>query len=330
MASALKMIIRLLRARLEQSFVVCARRFIIRRNRARALGLARGLGDAAFFCARRYCRVADANLVRMFGPRLSRRRRRAVSRAHFRHAARVFIDSCWFSHDAHNRIGAWCRIDDDLRAWLCRHRGGILITGHFGNWEVAGQMVAALGFPLTSVAKPIGSAATTRIINAFRSSLGQKIVMADGAVRRLMRALRAGDFVALLLDQHVDTSEGGVWVDFFGLPVAVSNVAGRLSVHDARPVAVCFAQAYPDGHYRLRLLGECTVQSGDDPAAVTQRIMKWLEQGIRRFPSQWLLCYKRWKRWPPGADASQYPDYARPWHPKVMPPDQPPEARRSP
>jgi lauroyl/myristoyl acyltransferase len=175
-------------------------------------------------------------------------------------------------------------------------------------------MTVARGYPLTSVAKRVGTSDTTASLNRYRRSLGQKIVMTEGAVRGLVRALQAGEYVALLLDQHVEPQQGGVWVNLFGLQAAVSSAAARLARKFAVPVAVCFAQALPDGRYRCRLLGACQADS-DDPEPMTQRIMDLMAGAIRRYPSQWLVSYKRWKRWPVGADPRAYPFYARPWKP---------------
>ena len=313
MASPLKKRIRRLRARLEGSVVLLARLLFTRCSRARILCVARLLGAGATCCARRQRRVAEANLAILYGSRLSARRRRALIRAHFRHAARVLLDLFWFTHDGKTRVARWVSVDAPLLAWLRAHPGSIIVTGHLGNWEVAGQTVVAHGYPLTSVAKRVGTSATTQRLNHYRRALGQKIVMAEGAVRGLVRALGAGEFVALLIDQHVDPAEGGVWVDLAGLPVAVSSAPARLAMKYQVPVGVCFAQSLPDGRYRCRLLGTCTPAPDDDPVRVTQQIIDLLAGAIRRYPSQWLLGYKRWKRWPPEADASRYPFYARPW-----------------
>ena len=315
MASPFKKRIRRLRARLEGSLVLLARLLFTHCPRRRLLCAARLLGDCAFRCARRHVRIAEANLEIIYGGRLGARRRRALVRAHFRHAARVLLDLFWFTRDGKARVARWVELDGDLAAWLRAHPGSVIVTGHIGNWEAAGQAVVARGFPLTSVAKRIGTSATTQRLNRQRRALGQKIVMADGAVRGLVRALGAREFVALLIDQHVDPADGGVWVDLFGLPAAVSSTPARLAMKFQVPVGVCFAQSLPDGRYRCRLLGACAPASGDDPVRATQQIIDLLAGAIRRHPSQWLLGYKRWKRWPPDADPAAFPFYARPWKP---------------
>ncbi len=307
---------RRLRARLERSAIYLGRALFSKCPRGGVLRASRVIGDFGFLLARRHKRIADANLGILFGARISRKRRRALIRAHFRHAARVLIDVFWFSHEGQERVARWSSMDPALLEWLRDHPGSIIVTGHFGNWEVAGQTFVSQGYPLTSVAKQIGTPGTTAYINRFRQGLGQKIVMADGALKGLVQALQAKEFVALLLDQHFDPAHGGVWVDLFGLPVAVSSSAARLSMKYEVPIGVCFAQAFPDGRYRSRLIGVCEASSSSDPVQVTQQIMDLMAREIRRYPSQWLLSYKRWKRWPPGADASQYPFYAKPWRPR--------------
>ena len=314
MASRFKRALRQRRARCERSAIALAHWLFTRRSRRQILRAARWIGDAGWILAHRHRRIAAANLRVIYGDRLSERRRRALIRAHFRHAARVLLDVFWFAHDGQARTADWMTTEPSMLAWLDAHPSAVIVTGHIGNWEAAGQMAVARGYPLTSVAKRIGTPDTTTTLNRYRRSLGQKIVMSEGAVRGLVRALQAKEYVALLLDQHVEPQQGGVWVNLFGLQAAVSSAAARLARKFAVPVAVCFAQALPDGRYRCRLLGVCEADA-DDPVPMTQQIMDLLARAIRRYPSQWLLSYKRWKRWPPGAAAGQYPFYARPWRP---------------
>lgn len=305
--------LRRLRGSLEWLPIACALRLAPSLSRARLLWLARLLGDLACCCDRRGRRVAAANLTVIYGARATAWRRRRLVRASFRHAARVVLDLAWFSRDGRARFATWVELDPALRAWMSARPGGIVVTGHLGNWEAAGQAAAVAGFRLTSVAKRIGSARTTRRINRLRRQFGQQIVMSDGAIRGLLRALRAQEWVALLQDQATDPYQGGVWVDFLGLPASVSPAAARLALKLDASIGVIFAQALPHGRYRCRLLGTCEGHGDGDAAALTQRIADLLAAAIRRHPGQWLLMYKRWKRWPPGHDGAGYPFYSSPW-----------------
>lgn len=312
MSSDYRKIVRRLRSPLEVVAICLARLLFPWCTRRQILRLARGVGDLGYAIDYRDRRIASANLKLIFGERLTPRRRRALLRLHFRHVARVMLDIAWFAHDGRARIGRWSRFDSDVVEWLRTNPGGIMVTGHLGNWEVAGQTVAAMGYPITSVAKQIGSPGTTRLLNRFRHALGQKIVMSAGAVRGLVNALRAGDYIALLIDQHVEPRDGGIWIDFFGLSASVSSMAARLAIKFNRSIMVCYAQAMPDGSYRGRLLGVCHPAAGDDPARMTQRIIDLMADAIRRHPSQWLVSYKRWKRCPQGADITTFPFYCKP------------------
>ncbi len=288
---------------------------IPRLSRASVLRRAACLGRLGYHLDRRGRRVAEANLRVMYGDRLSPRRCRRLLMACYRHTARVLLDFFWFACEDRERLCQWCAMEPRLAEWLKSHPGGIVITGHLGNWEVAGQTAVANGIELTSVAKRIGSAVTTRKVNRLRSRLGQSIVMADGAARGLLAALRRNRWVALLLDQATDPMQGGVWTDFLGLRASVSSLAAKLALKTGKPVGVVFAQALPDGRYLCRLLGTCHEDGRRDaaPEALTQQIVDLLCAAIRRHPTQWLVMYKRWKRWPRDADGSRYPFYSAPW-----------------
>lgn len=285
--------------------------------RRAVVGLAAWCGRAAFALAPGLRRVALANLDTAYGDSLSAaEKRRIVVQSHAT-SALLMLDLFWFSWFCRRRLTKWVTIDPSFLSALTRAPLA-MVTGHLGNWEVAGLAVALHGVPLLSVAARVKSPVAEFVMRRVRRQTGQKIVLRKGAMRAMVRELRQKGRIALLIDQNVHPNNGGVFVNFFGLPVPVSPAASVLCARTgAAAVVVCFL---PDerGHYLGFSRSAMTVGEGGVPESeATQRMTDELEGMIRENPGRWLWAYKRWRYVPPGADRSRYPFYAEPWEPRA-------------
>ena len=282
-----------------------------RLSRATVVALARFLGWVAWHVARRDRRVALANLDLAFGVGLSRRQKHAVALESFRTFARVALDYFWFSRDGAERACRYVALDESVMPWL--EEGALIaVTAHFGNWEILGQVAARRGVPLASVAKPVRNPLVDAEVNKLREASGQSIIPRAGALKSLVRILKNGGKVALVLDQDTRVTEGGVFVDFFGVQVPVSSAPAALALKLEIPIVPAFSLYEGGGRFRsyaLAPLMPATIR-GKTVAEITQLITTAIEQEIRRVPGQWLWMYKRWKRRMPGVDPSRYPFYA--------------------
>jgi KDO2-lipid IV(A) lauroyltransferase len=106
--------------------------------------------------------------------------------------------------------------------------------------------------------------------------------------------------------------EGGVFVDFFGVPAPISNAAALLADKTEVPIVLAFCRREDGGRYTVYAQEPLMPESfkGLSADVVTQRIASRIEEEIRRRPDQWLWMYKRWKRRMPGFDVRRYPSYA--------------------
>jgi len=299
--------------------VACAT--IPRLPRASVLSLGRAFGRTAAAAPSHARRVALANLRLAYGSELSEEARRERLRRSFESFALALLDAVWFGGGPPDRLRRYIRHD---AAFLERVRGGrahVLLTAHLGEWEVLGQAVAAEGVRLMSVAAPLANPAVDRIFAELRRASGQMIIPQRGAMLRLLRHLKGGGQVAMLLDQNVKPEEGGVFVPFFGLPVPVSRAAAALALRMRAPILSAFMFAEPDGTCRV-VSGEAIEPEdfppGENDEAVvclTTEIAALCERAVRRWPDAWLWSYKRWKHVPPGVPRERYPFYAKPWRP---------------
>lgn len=267
-------------------------------------------GGTGFRFARSMRRVARANLDLVYGESLTGEQKDAIGRQSFQTMALTLLDIFWFYRFTNRRLARWVTLDPSFE--VCFAPGPIVaITAHFGNWEAMGQACASRGRSPVSVAAPLVNRLADAVLDRARRATGQVIVAQQGAVKELVRSLRDGQLVALLLDQNTHPREGGIFVPFFGRSVPVSRVPAALSLRTGAGLILAFCVPDSGGRYKAYARGPFGAgQSGGSEESATAFIMSGIENEIRANPGCWLWMYKRWKFVPEGEDAQSYPFYA--------------------
>lgn len=282
------------------------------------LACARTAGVVAYCLAPQQRRITLSNLDIAFGDRISPQARQRIARQVFYTTALVMLDLFWFSRHMEQRIRRYVDLDPVL--WTHVYTKPMVgVTAHFGNWELLSKALSVYGFPHVAVATPLANSMVDAIIGMGRSIPGVEIITRQGAIRGLLRALRQGKHVALLLDQNTKPDEGGLFVRFFGLSIPMSTAAAVLSERTGAPVIPVFCRANANGSYTVYSLpplkrADLAQAEPNIIHAITQTIAALFEQEIRAHPEQWLWMYKRWKYIDPDWPATAYPFYAKPLH----------------
>ena len=249
---------------------------------------------------RRGEKIAKANLRLMFGARLTPARERVIIRRSYRTMMRTILNLFWLLRDTRERILAQVEFAPGALDRVRRFQPAVMLSAHLGNWELVAQGGVAHGIPILCVAKQIGSAAMSDLLTRQRVLIGQEIIPVEGAVRPLIKMLKGGKSVGLLVDQHMAISEGGTWCAFFGLPVCVSMTPATLARKLEIPIMFVWARPIKAARYRIEcsdvFLPDSTVA---DPVR-TQQLSDAIERVIRRHPSYWCLTYRRWRQIAPG------------------------------
>ncbi|WP_434386963.1 lysophospholipid acyltransferase family protein [Melittangium boletus] len=274
---------------------------------ALTLGLARtlgaGFGRLAFAVAGGERRKALKSLARAF-PEKSDAERHALARASFRHLGMAAFEvGATTSLDARlERLVRWDAQDRAvLEAALARGRGVVFVSGHVGNWELLARRVARAGYPSQSIAKETTDPRLTALVERFRAQGGVRSIWRgqEGAARAMLRALKAGEILGLLIDQ--DTRVQSLFVPFFGELAATPRAAADLALRTGAAVVVGFCQREGAG-YRL-WTEEVAWPAGPDREAdalgLTAALSARIEAAIRRAPEQWVWMHQRWKTRPP-------------------------------
>jgi Kdo2-lipid IVA lauroyltransferase/acyltransferase len=286
--------------------------------RRAVLVLARLLGTAAYAVSARSRRLGLENLDLAFGDERSPAEKRRILRRSFQNFALVMLDLLWFTRDSSARMERWFTASPAMAAAMAAPAARVGVTGHFGNWELAGRCWALRGGSMMAVAMPVRNPAVDALLQRVRENNGQIIVPREGALKKLVRHLRSGGNTGLLLDQNTSPREGGIFVEFFGKPVAVSPAAGLLAPMTGAEIFFTYALPCPDGSYRgemPRVITPGEIAAMDRAGAaeeITRRITGFYEEAIRACPEAWLWSYKRWRYIPAGVSPEGFPSYARP------------------
>ena len=180
-------------------------------------------------------------------------------------------------------------------------KGIILITGHFGNWELAGAYVAARGIPIEVIVRRMNNPLFDDYVTKTREGAGMIVVYDHDAVRRTPRAFKAGHAVAFVADQGV-LGLASTFVPFFGRPAKTPRGPAVFAMKYRLPTFFVAAVQLPDGRYRCVATPVELPDTGDregDVDAVVARYTSVLESWVRKYPEQYFWHHRRWKRQPP-------------------------------
>ena len=214
-----------------------------------------------------------------------------VIRRSYRNMCRTVGYAFWTCFRAKARCADTGIMSEEGKRFLAANRPAVTVSGHIGCWEILSQLAFLEGHRMMSVAKDIGTGGMTALLMKARRSIGQEIVPAEGAFKPLMAGLKAGKSLGLLVDQSVSPKRGGIWVRFFGLPIAVSAAPAFFAAKGKAPIVVAWSRPLKDGRYRCEVVDTIPAAEARDIWATTQRCARDLARIVRRHPSCWVLNY---------------------------------------
>jgi KDO2-lipid IV(A) lauroyltransferase len=183
--------------------------------------------------------------------------------------------------------------------------GILFVTGHLGNWELAGAYVAARGIPVDAVARHMANPLFDRYLTRTRERIGMRVVHDERAVAQVPRAIRAGRGVAMLTDQET-VGLASTWVPFFGRPAKTPRGPAVFALRLGAPVIFGCALRQPSGLYRMSFEAIPVNRTGDLDGDVDRIVAAYtatLERWVRGAPDQYFWHHRHWKYPPPAAAA---------------------------
>lgn len=196
---------------------------------------------------------------------------------------------------------------DEALGLILSGRGVILVTGHYGTFEVTGHLLAALGFDVAAIMRPLDNVYLNRFVVHSRRTHGLALLDKKGAMAGAEEILKEGKLLAFIGDQ--DAGRKGLFVDFFGQPASTYKLIGLLAMSSRCPIVVGYARRrgnvaqYDVGVQRIIYPYEWEPQ--DDPLRwITQAYTTAIEEMVCEAPDQYLWIHRRWKSKPRGVAAA--------------------------
>jgi KDO2-lipid IV(A) lauroyltransferase len=248
-------------------------------------------------------RVVERQIAAAF-PDLRRVAVQRLANESYRHLGRTFIETALLDSlgaDGLQKLVETVEGWEEIEDVMSKGKGAVLVTGHIGNWELAGAYVAARGVPLDAIVRGMANPLFDAYLNHTREAIGMTIVHDSEAVRRTPRSLRAGRAVAFVADQGV-MGLASTFVPFFGRPAKTPRGAAVFALRFNVPVVFVVALRQPNGRYRIVVERIEAAQTGDrdqDVDAIVARFTQHLEKWVRAVPAQYFWQHRRWRRQPP-------------------------------
>jgi KDO2-lipid IV(A) lauroyltransferase len=256
------------------------------------------LGTVARFVLRRRDRLAMRNLSDRF-PSKSQPELRSILIACWQHFGREALTYIRLQDMKLDEIAELCPFVNAhlLEEAIARGRGVLLLSAHYGGWEVGGLAVMSLVRNVRTVARPLDNEYLERDIARIRARTGAEVLDRRRAARALMKALSENAVVVLLPDQAVLPQEG-ILVPFLGRDAWTTPAPAKMALRLGSTIVFAFCIPGQTGH-RLEFEEPIRVdQLSDDekdPVALTKRINDVISRRIAAHPELWLWMHDRWK-----------------------------------
>ena len=256
-------------------------------------------------------RLAMRNLAETF-PEKSHIERRRILDECWRHFGREALETIRMQHLPPEEIPAHCRFvnPEILEEAIALGRGVVILSAHYGGWEISGLAVMAYVKNVHTVARPLDNELLERDVARIRARTGVQMVDRSRAARPLLKALQQKGVVILLPDQAVQPREG-ILVPFLGRPAWTTDAPAKLALRQESVIVFGFCIPGTTGHlleFEDPLRIDQLPSEEKNAEALTTRINDVISSRIAARPELWLWMHDRWKGNAPGEIESETSD----------------------
>lgn len=271
--------------------------------------MGRALGMAAYHSMRRYRLVAHANLERAYGDQWDAAQIERVAQESFRHVGMTLVE--FFLRQPRitpEEVEREVRFEgqEHYEDAFSRGKGVLLVTAHYGNWEMMGPRLFRAGYRVSAVSRTADDPGLERMIESIRTRCGLQQIPRRQAARQGLAALRRNEILAILLDQN--TAEGGIFVPFFGHPASTATGPAVFALKTGAAIVPTFCLREADGTHTMKAWPPIFPQpTGDrtrDIWELTAQVTRSIELQIRERPELWCWLHNRWKLQPAAGETA--------------------------
>jgi KDO2-lipid IV(A) lauroyltransferase len=266
-----------------------------------SLWVGRRFGSIAFFFNRKRRLVAYANLKAAFAAEKTPAELKSLTKKVYQNMVQTFMEVLNLTKVNRRYVDRFVEVVnmDRIRNASKSGRGTILLTAHFGDWELSSLVSSVEGFPILVLAREQKMKRLNELLNRLRESNGCKVIRKGMSTKNILKALYDKNIVGILSDQ--DAGRGGTFVDFFGRPTSCHSGPMEIAKHTDSLILPNFIVRTKGPYHKLFLeeyIDFRNTHSEDDIRQNLQKFTSLLESYIRKYPDQWLWLHKRWKSTP--------------------------------
>lgn len=244
--------------------------------------------------------VIDDNLRHAF-PSLTKKERDILARKHWEHLLQMIVEIALSHRKIH--LTNWrdhirFKNKRQLVRSLLDRRPQVIVSGHYGNFEVGGMVFGMFGFPIFTIARPLDNPFLNTFFNQQRSKNGLQMLKKQGSAKEAETLLSSGTSLLVLGDQAA--GERGCWVDFFGRPASTHKAIALFGLTFAAPMIVAYCKRMDRTlHFELGCSGVADPEIHREEYQGVRELTCWytqhLETIIREDPHQYWWAHRRWK-----------------------------------
>lgn len=265
----------------------------------RRLGMA--LGRLIYRYNGRHRQITINNL-QMAYPKQSQIEVTAVAKRVFENLGKMIYEICWSTTLSEAELFRHVKIKgmQHIRQAYSKGKGVLVLTAHFGNWELLTVVGKLIGYPLSMVYRPMDFKPLEHTIAMLRTRFGGRMIRKKKGSRKILHSLDRKEMVALLLDQNVAFREG-VFAPFFNVPACTNKGLALLALKTGAPVVPIFLLREAKGYRGIILPEIPLVRTGDKTKDVeinTAAYSNAIETMVRQYPDQWFWIHRRWNTKP--------------------------------
>jgi KDO2-lipid IV(A) lauroyltransferase len=259
------------------------------------------LGDLGYLVLTRRRRITLDNLAIAFGTDKTAEERCQIARATFRNLGQHLVDFSHVRRLTRQSFTTMCHVEglEHVETLLERGKGLLIISAHFGSWELGPAVALCLSRPLHVIVRPLDSPALQRLAESYRQCCGYHTIAKSAALGECLKVLRRGEIVAVLMDQSGLRHES-IQVEFFGATAYTSKGPALLALRTGCPVVGGFLIRAGQGRHRAVFSQEIPVRRTgimqQDIIENTRVFTQVIESYVRCYPDHWFWLHRRWKQ----------------------------------
>ena len=244
--------------------------------------------------------VIDDNLRHAF-PELTAAERKDLARKHWEHLLQMAIEIACAERKIH--LTNWrrhirFRNKRQLVRALLDRRPQVIVSGHYGNFEVGGMIFGLFGFPMFTIARPLDNPFLDHFFSRRRGAYGLQMLEKQGSAKEAEAMLNAGTSLLVLGDQAA--GDRGCWVDFFGRPASTHKAIALFGLTFEAPMVVAYAKRLNRTlDLEVGCAGSIDPEINRNEYQGVTELTRWytqrLEATVRQDPHQYWWAHRRWK-----------------------------------